>query len=168
MKEKIIKTCVFFVIAVLTVIGIYQVSKYETITMQAKDTNLKALEEAETTDIGTLADGEEDPETYSYHINTGTWEAIYGTNSYSLPVYQDFQIYCINPGSPLRFSYNLLYSQAAALVGNTYRSSCGDASTPYQGSTTPPRFVPVETNDLPVAAAYIVSDEAIGEWSEEK
>ncbi len=168
MKEKIIKTCVFFVIAVLTVIGIYQVSKYETITMQAKDTNLKALEEAETTDIGTLADGEEDPETYSYHINTGTWEAIYGTNSYSLPVYQDFQIYCINPGSPLRFSYNLLYSQAAALVGNTYRSSCGDASTPYQGSTTPPRFVPVETNDLPVAAAYIVSDEPIGEWSEEK
>ena len=166
MKNKIIKIGIFFAIILLTIFTIYQMNKYETINSYAKETNLKALEN---TGIGTLAPGEPDPNAYSYHTNTGIWEAIYGQNSFNLPIYGDFQIYCINPGSPLDYDYELLYDEAKALEGKTYQKDCGVcAEKPHNGEMTPPRYVPVETGELPPAIAYIVSDEPIGQWSEDK
>lgn len=169
MKNKFIKisllsTLILSIIALIT-FGFQKLIKYEVTTMQAKTINTKASSSG----TGNLASGEKNPNSYSYHVNTGTWEAIYGYNGFGIPYYSNFQIYCINPGSPLRYAYDLLYSEAKALEGKTYTKDCGQhADTPHDGEVTPPRFVPVGTYKLPVAAAYIVSDEPIGSWSEEK
>lgn len=168
MKNRIIKISLVLVFIALVVLGINRIVHYQVTAIQGNDASLNASSSSG----GTLAQGEKNPSSYSYHTNTGTWEAIYGYNSFGIAYYSNFQIYCINPGAPIRYAYDLLYSQAKALEGKTYTSSCryryGCADTPHEGEVTPPRFVPVGTYDLPVAAAYIVSDEPIGSWSEEK
>ena len=83
MKSKIIKIGIFFAIILLTIFAVYQMNKYEIINMYAKETNLKALGN---TAAGTLAPGEADPNTYSYHTNPGifTTDKV-SQNSFTLP-----------------------------------------------------------------------------------
>ena len=166
MKEKILRIGIFFTIMILTILGIYQVSKYEVISTQAKDTEPKALT---TVSPGTLAQGEKNPNNYNYHINAGSqWEALQFTSSF-IPMYQDFEIYCIQPGSRVLNIYQIRYANALAMVGHQYLSNCGHASTPREGDRTPPVYRPEgSAKKLPVAVAYIVSDEPIGAWSTEK
>ena len=119
-----------------------------------------------------LAEGETDPSTYSYHTHTGTFEALDHTGAPAyIAKYGDFQIYCINPGSPLRYSYDIRYDEALDWVGHEETAShtyYGHASEPKAGQVTPPVYKEAGTYELPVAAAYIVSDEPIGAWSLEK
>ena len=163
MKKKFIKTSLLILAIVVTILGITKIVKYEVVAMQGN------LSQANSSTGGTIAEGEQDPSSYSYNINTGTWEAIYGANQGGIAKLPGYQIYCINPGSPIKFDYQIRYADALKLVGKSYTIDCGQcAEKPNDGEKTPPVFVPVGTYDLPVAAAYIVSDEPIGEWSVEK
>ncbi len=174
MKKKVIKISLFCIailsVIALTAFGIYKIMKHEVSAIQAVASRMNAS----TSGAGTLAPGEQDPNNYSYHTDTGIWEWVrdYGTNSFNIAYYPDFQIYCINPGSPIRYTYNISYDRAKELEEQMYTSFCKDrygcADTPEEGKVTPPRFVPEGSYELPAAAAYIVSDEPIGEWSEEK
>ena len=170
MKGKITKICLLFAILVLAVLTIYHLTKYEVINVQAKETNFSALE---STDAGVLAEGEIDPDTYDYHIDTGgQWEALQ-FNDIFIPMYEDYQVYCIEPGVNINNLFHVRYAEALELIGKQYVSDCvlefGHAETPMEGLRTPAMFEPIgEAIKLPPAAAYIISDEPIGEWSLEK
>ena len=160
MKNRIIKTALIALIAGVSIFGISYF-----IQSQVK----AASNSTNTSTPGTLAQGEINPNGYNYHINTGQFEALSHTGApYYIATYGNFQIYCINPGAPIKFSYDIRYEDAKAMVGQKHNARCGCAATPRQGDVTPPVFTPVGTYTLPVAAAYIVSDEPIGSWSIDK
>ena len=169
MNKKIIKASMA-VILILTVIGsIYCLAKYTVstkTTMSASSLQMSANNGS----AGTLAAGEKNPNSYSYHTKTGEFEGNgNSTTAYKDPVYKDFQIYCIEPGSQLRYVHDISYAKALSLDGESYTRKCGThAKTPSEGATTPPVFREVGTYTLPVAAAYIISDNPIGGWSKEK
>lgn len=163
MKGKIIKVSLLLTTVVLIIFGIYQIFGYEVAKIQGISNDKNAA------GVGTLAAGERNPGSYSYNINTGTWEAVYGITGFGIPAFPGYQIFCINPGSPINYDYQLRYNEALALVGDTYTRDCGQhAAMPHNGEMTPPVYTPVGTYTLPAAAAYIVSDEPIGSWSAEK
>lgn len=86
MKNKIIKISVFFTIIILVIIAIiYQMTKLEVInTNIIRGSSLKTLETSN--NVGKLAEGELDPDAYSYHTNPGifTTDKV-SQNSFTLP-----------------------------------------------------------------------------------
>ena len=164
MKNKISKIGISTIVLILMLLGICQIAKYEINNTFEKAQDLKALNTAP----GNLMQGEKDPNNYNYNINTGTWEAIYGYTSYGVPYYKDFQIYCMEPGAAITYKYDIRYETAKAEDGKRYTKYRGHASVPHNGKTTPPVYSVIGKYDLPPAAAYIVSDEPIGKWSEKK
>lgn len=171
MKGKIIKISLFCIVAALAIFSIFQIIKNETINIKVSKSELQALS---STNVGTLAPGELNPDTYEYHIDTGIWEGDHSNRTeYAIFRYEDFQIFCIQPAARLRANGSTLtYSEALEIAGRTYTSSHtylnGHARTPYKGQRTPAVLFPVSTNDLPKLMAYVVSDEPFGEWSTEK
>lgn len=170
MKNRTIKIVLLIALITATIFGISSLIKSEVNAVRGQTVTARA---AGSSTPPQLAEGETNPDGYSYHTNTGTWEALNHTGAPAyIATYGDYQIYCINPGSPIRYSYEIRYNDALAMVGKEYTSSCryrnGCADTPREGDRTPPVFKPVGTYDLPVAAAYIISDEPIGSWTLEK
>lgn len=166
MKNKIIKASLVLIGIVLIVFGISKIVKYEVNAIQGSVSQTKASNSTGPT----LAQGEPDPNSYGYNINTGQWEALTSTGAPAfVPTYGNFQIYCINPGVPIRISdWKIRYAEAKALEGKTYSSGYGCASTPRVGQKTPPVYTPEGTATLPSAAAYIVSAPPVGQWSLDK
>ena len=171
MRKKLFKISGFIAFIIVIISGIYFLSSYAVNTKVSKTSAIQSQTNANTGSAGTLASGEKDPDKYSYHTRTGQFEAIYGTSDYSDPKYGDYQIYCIQPGAVLKFKYDISYAEAMALRGKSYTSDCiksGHGSTPHDGDTTPPVYTEIGTYPLPVAAAYIVSETPIGQWSRDK
>lgn len=123
MKNKIVKTTLMLVAITLIVCGIIQMIKYEIIAIQGNLYQMKA------STGGKLAAGEPDPSTYGYNINIGGFEAM-SSNEYGIATFSGYQIYCINPASPLNYEYEIRYADAVAMVGETHESSCGCAEEP--------------------------------------
>ena len=125
---------------------------------------------------GSIIQGEKDPAKYSYNIYTGIFNATTFINQKEwVPVYKDFQLYCIYPGEPIKYGQGISYNDAKELEGKTSYATSGHASTYMNGKVTRPRYYPVKNKDdktitykLPVAAAYIISDEPIGKYTSEK
>ena len=186
MKHKLIKISLLCMLVVLTIFGISRIVKYEISAIQGSTSAMNAS----TSNIGTLAPGEKNPNTYSYHTHTGTWVADGGNiTSYADPMYENYQIFCIQPGTELKYKYTIDYYAAleleekmeaqAAWKGYNYSRSCQGydhwgptfskhASTPNNGKYTQPVFSEAGTYSLSPAAAYIVSYYPLGEWSEDK
>ena len=171
MKEKILKIGVFTLFIITVIFGIYGISEYavKTHVSKASISKLETNANENGTTASTLAPGELNPNTYSYHIHTGQFEGVYGMTAYKDPIYKDFQIFCIQPGTALKYKYGLTYAEALQLEGKVSTKSCGKhAATTHDGDTTPPVFREVSSGTLPVAAAYIVSEEPLKEWSRDK
>ena len=170
MKNKIIKIGAFIIIIALVVLGYNKLITYGIKTMKGSVSQVNA-EPSEKGEIGKLIDGEENPGEYDYNVDTGEWEA-FNQNEYHIPTYKDFQIYCINPGSPLRYKWTIRWSEAKSLPYTTDSISCLDSGLdihPYEGDYTPPVYrVEPPIRELPHAAAYIVSDVPLKKWSPEK
>lgn len=163
MKKKIIKASLLLIGMLLIIFGISRIVKYQVVAVQGK----LAQTNASNVTSPTLSAGEKDPNRYSYHTHTGTWEALNHTGDPAyVATYGSFQIYCINPGAPIKYSYDMRYADALDLVGDEYTSRCGCARTPYQGKVTPPVFKEAGTYSLPPAAAYIISTS--GSWTLDK
>ena len=164
MKNKIIKMSLILLGIILIILGIVNIIKFEVSAIQGN------LNKVSSSTGGTLAAGETDPSKYSYNVNPGSFWAS-SANSYGIPNVSGYQIYCINPGSPLSYKQTITYADAAKHIGEWHVIACRDngcASKQDEGEMTLPLYTEAGTYDLPVAAAYIVSDEPIGEWSEEK
>ena len=168
MSKKLLKISGFIAFILVIISGIYFISSYAIDTQVTKTSAIQAQTNANTGSAGTLASGEKDPGKYSYKTRTGQFEAIYGMSEYADPLYPGYQIFCIQPGASLQFDYDIRYAQALSLNGKTYSAGCGCASTPYEGATTPPVYREIGTYPLPIAAAYIVSETPIGQWSKDK
>ena len=169
MNKKIIKASMILILILMVIGSIYCLAKYTVsnkTTMSASSLQMSANNGS----AGTLVAGEKNPNSYSYHTRTGEFEGDgNSTTAYKDPVYKDFQIYCIEPGTQLRYKHSISYSTAKSLDGNSHTRRCGThAATPNDGATTPPVFRENGTYTLPIAAAYIISDNPIGEWSKEK
>lgn len=167
--NKKIKLGLLVVIGIILVISGFNIVKND---MSAIEINGRKASTTSTVTGSKLVEGEIDPTTYNYKIHTGTWEGIKGDKDAGIPQLDGYQIYCIQPGTPLRFNYTITYEEALALAGKTYgpaQHKC--AATPRVGNITRPIFRP-ETDangndikyELPTAVAYIVSNEPIGKW----
>lgn len=167
-KKAIIISIITSIIIIASLLGILKFSFSEESTMGIDVEYSKAVLPSK----GKLADGELDPNTYPYHTHTGSFEALKHTSGGEVML-DGFEIYCINPGSPVSYAYEIRYAAAQALVG-TYTSSShtysnGHAPDPdHIGDRTPPYYVEDRTDELPPAAAYIVSDEPVDQWSLDK
>lgn len=162
MKTKITKIILLSVAIILMIFGIYQIFGYEVSKTQGISSQKNAV------GTGTLGKGEKNPSSYSYNINTGEWEAIYGSQR-DVPIYPGFQIYCMEYGLINNWEYQIRYNEALKLVGKKYKKECGQhAETPNVGDTTPPVYKPAGVYTLSPAQAYVVSDQPIGAWSDEK
>ena len=169
MNKKIIKASMILILILMVIGSIYFLSKY-TVSNKTTMSDSSLQLSANNGSAGTLVAGEKNPNSYSYHTRTGEFEGDgNSTTAYKDPVYKDFQIYCIEPGTQLRYKHSISYSTAKSLDGNSHTRRCGThAATPNDGATTPPVFRENGTYTLPIAAAYIISDNPIGEWSKEK
>lgn len=186
MKKKIIEVSLLFLVIILMIFGINRMIKYEITAIQGSATQARAS----TSSGGTLVAGEQNPSSYQYHINTGIWDGEVGgyyDTTFFVPKYKDFQLYCIQPGTALKFSGCMTYRKAKALLGGSKKKTDtrtnwnktqfkealqhyfnDNPNDDYIYNHTLPEFTPIGTYSLPVAAAYIISDKPIGEWSQEK
>lgn len=126
--------------------------------------------EVDIAEPGTLVPGETNPDNYNYHIDTGVFTTTTNTDYPSfVATYKDYEIYCTNPGGPIKYGYEISYEDALDMEGNTYTRSNGvHASTPREGDKTAPVFIPVSSGILPPAMAYIVSETPLNTWTLEK
>lgn len=197
MKNKIVKVILILIGIALVVFGINQIVKQEIVSVQGKSSLAKgstsgvlglnveenveanAIVNGETEDedkkidsavasIPKLAKGEIDPSTYGYNIHTGTFTVTKGGNSFNYPTLGGFQIYCINPAYSLDYKWQITWAKARELLGKKYQALCGCAQEPYEHYKTPISYSEDGDFVLSPAAAYIVSDEPIGSWSEDK
>ncbi|MCI9177822.1 MAG: hypothetical protein HFJ28_04545 [Clostridia bacterium] len=121
---------------------------------------------------GKPAEGETDPGSYNYNVNIPHFE-IKDTSQTTgdpewLPLYGNFEIYCIQPGVGLRYGWEVEYEVALSLVGKTFSSAHGCATLPHEGDRTPVQFTPEGGGTLSPAIAYIISDEPVGVWTRNK
>ena len=168
MKSKIIK--VVLLILILALIGFISINFNKSTVQAATSTGNVATS-------GKLVSGQPNPDTYNYHINTGNFEADTPGPTW-LPLYKDFQIYCIETHAIFWFDQWIWYSEALRVNGMEYTLDCRlggrHAVAPYEvneyyeeGYMTYPQVTPVSTSTLPPAMAYIVSDSP-DEWTLEK
>ena len=177
MKSRSLKVGFAIIIIILVVFVIFAFSKN---MAKAVDEDIITIKEP-----GTLVEGELNPDTYSYKVNTGTFEAIENTGPPAyVPLYGGFEIYCIYPGAHISYRHDIRLSEARELEGKTYQLPCRFrqvptienifpeeycASTPQDGATTPPVFEPVGgEQDLPPAMAYVVTIADLDTWTLEK
>ena len=177
MKSKSLKVGFAIIIILLVGFGIFDFSRN---VAKAVDEDIITIKEP-----GTLVEGELNPDTYSYIVNTGTFEAINNTGEPAhVPLYNGFEIYCIYPGAHISYRHDIRLSEARELEGKTYQLPCRFrqvptienifpeeycASTPQDGATTPPVFEPVGgEQDLPPAMAYVVTIADLDTWTLEK
>lgn len=176
MKDKILKGSILLIAVISIIVATFHIIKNE---VQATDTTAGASTTSGSAGVTTgvkRVSGETDPSTYAYKTHTGTWEAVEGYNSSGIPYHKGFDIYCINPGSPIRYGYQIRYAEkytydgkelppAKDIVDKTYtgiphaktptpNKACDPTVTPY---VTPPVFSEAGTFSLPAAAAFIVS-----------
>ena len=122
--------------------------------------------------IGELAPGEKNPNGYGYNINTGMFEAHeHYPPPHAIPIYGDFDIYCIEPGGEIKYSNSTLtYEQIKELDGKVYTDGkCkSEPSTPHNNEWSWPVFWPRGTGKLSPALAYIVSGDPVGSFSFDK
>ena len=163
MKSRTIKISLVLIAVILIIFGISRIVKHEVITVQGS-----AIQVNTTVSVGTLVAGEINPSTYNYNIYTGTFSIYNGGNSFNYPTLSGKQLYCINPAYSLDYGYQISWGDANALNGKNNYSSCGCASTPRIGQKTPILYSEAGEAFLSPAAAYIVSDEPFGSWSEDK
>ena len=99
MNKKIIKASMILILILMVIGSIYCLAKYTVsnkTTMSASSLQMSANNGS----AGTLVAGEKNPNSYSYHTRTGEFEGDgNSTTAYKDPVYKDFQIYCIEPGT---------------------------------------------------------------------
>ena len=89
---------------------------------------------------------------------------------YYTPIYGGYEIYCDEYGNyePPFKEGNIEYTEALEEEGKEYTKRHGCPSLPKNGKYTSPQFFPMGGGTLPPAMAYIISDEPVGSWSEEK
>ena len=115
--------------------------------------NNVVLEELAETDTETI-------QQYNYNIGLSEFEAT-ERNSWFIPIYGDYQIFCAHPGAQLRYAGSISYATAQSLVGTrTHSSSQGGGdhgSRPYNGQLTYPVYKAFYSGSLTPAMAYIAS-----------
>ena len=117
MKSKSFKVGFAIIIILLAWFAIFNFAKNEA---KAADGDIITIPEP-----GTLVEGELNPDTYSYRVNTGTFEAIENTGEPTyVPLYNGFEIYCIYPGAHISYRHDIRLSEARELEGKTYTLSC--------------------------------------------
>lgn len=121
MEHKNIKIIIpILIIGIILAVGYYFI-KNEVIAVDGQGSTRETYEETP----GKLADGELDPSTYYYHTNTGEFEAIdHIVELPDVPLYKDFEIYCIQPGPAIKYEYEIGYKQALALDGKEESHWC--------------------------------------------
>ena len=197
MKKKVIKISLFAIfITILTVFGIFNlINNISTAANGETSTQSSAKP-------GTLMAGEDDPSTYSYKTDFGTW--IYEPYTYQgkwyVPEKEGYQVYCISPDDHIKYAWEITWDEldlANAEMDNPRRASHGHATKyayHYTRSThtangygveqgegkdketgsrsndfrTPIKWEPTSTTDLTHAMAYVVSDETLGAYTDEK
>lgn len=165
MKDKSLKSVLLMIIAVMTILGIGVMIRNDVKAIEGQSNNNN---NGQTTQIpSTLVEGEIDPTKYAYNTDTGEWEAIH-EGGFAVPLYANYEIYCIEPGGRLTYKYDIRYATAQELDGKKYSGHCHCAPTPHEDDESPIVYRPAGTQELPVAAAYIISGEPIGKWSEDK
>ena len=116
---------------------------------------------------GTIVAGP-DPSGYSYNTDPGDFESTeIGNEESMLPTVTGYDIYCLQPGGPIRWNPSALtYAEAQALAnGSPYTSAHGCVTLSYEpGDQTYPNYFSDGTYTLPTAAAYIVSDPNTSEY----
>ena len=173
MKSKGIKIFSTILMTMLIIAGLFYIIKY----------NVQAVNTTGSGSGKVTSNGVQKTMGAMKNTGTGLWEALpESQNSFMLPTYAGYEIYCINPASALRYGYEIRYNQRyngqysaleykAHVPGGgeiPYKSSCGCASTIGEGLRTPPVYKEYDSGELSPAASYIVTEEPLGSWSEEK
>mgnify|MGYP005763206159 CR=1 FL=1 len=120
---------------------------------------------------GELLEGEPDPDSYSYDVLTASrWEALQVNGKYQIPAYGRFQIYCTHHGVAADvLDWDLRLAEALALDGKTYGPTTPPhAETPHEGEKSTTFYTIAGTSELLPWQAYVVSDEPINAYSDEK
>ena len=98
-KKTVIFIISAFILLILTLMGtlMYSFAKDTPVTTRAASRSVN-----QTVTSPTIVSGQPDPATYGYRTNRGNFEATeYNVNSYSIPTFEGFNIYCIEPGAGL-------------------------------------------------------------------
>lgn len=167
MEHKNIKVIIpILIIGIILVVGFYFI-KNEVIAVDSQVSTRTTYVKTP----GNLAEGEKEPSTYSYYIDTGEFEALERIPmAPNVPIYNGFDLYCLEPGDPIQYTYQIRLAEARNFVlrGEPYTGYCGCGNPPREGDFTPPVYKPISFHSLSRAAAYIVSDSPVGCFSLEK
>lgn len=126
MKKKIMKICLILLGIILVIFGINQMIKHEIVAIQGN------LSQSKSSNVGKLAAGELNPSIYNYNINIGKVEGTIGRGQY-----EGFQIYCIDPNTPINYGCSISYDDARSMVGKKHDAKCSCAETPSARTPNP-------------------------------
>lgn len=169
MKNKYLKICFILLMTSLITIGLFYFMKNN---VQAEGKEGKVTEKEIASKDSPVKD-----------TDTGTWEALpEDQNSFTNPTLDGFEIYCIQPNSSLLWNYDIRYDERyngnysakeyeAHVPGGgikPYISAHYHASKVGNGYQTLPVYEVESKGKLSPAAAYIMSADPMGEWTEEK
>ena len=122
-----------------------------------------------------LEDGQPDPDSFNYNINTPNGYEIKddpGEARFHLADIPGFQVYCIQPNSPLRYAWDKEWDDIESHPPhNQYKSGHWLSCFPtceYHMKFSPIRIFHAGQGNLSDAAAYIVSHDPATEWSQTK
>ena len=169
MKNKYLKICFIVLMTSLITIGLFYFMKNN---VQAEGKEGTVTEKEIASKDSPIKD-----------TDTGIWEALpEDQNSFTNPTLDGFEIYCIQPNSSLLWNYDIRYDERyngnysakeyeAHVPGGgikPYISAHYHASKVGNGYQTLPVYEVESKGKLSPAAAYIMSADPMGEWTEEK
>ena len=155
MKEKLVKS-VSIVLAMGTILGLGL-----------------SINKSYATQANRLQNGQPDLDSYGYNVNAPAEYEIKddpGASRWHLADIPGFQVYCIQPNSALKYNWDREWDDIMSHPPhNQTRSGCGaSASCSYDGDISPIHIFNRGISDLSPAAAYIVSEDPVGQWTEDK
>ena len=118
---------------------------------------------------GQLLEGEPDPNGYGYSL-CGDFEAFATNGKYKIPANGGYQIYCTSEGTDAdAYFWDLTKAEAEAHMGEVHGPTVpAHAEEPDKGLTSTTFYTVAGQGQLEPWQAYVVSDEPIGTYSDEK
>ena len=117
---------------------------------------------------GVLLEGEPDPNGYGYSL-CGDFEAFSTNGKYKIPANGSYQIYCTAEGTDAdAYFYDITKAEAEAERGKEYKAHAACAAPPLEGKYSTTFYTVAGQGKLEPWQAYVVSDEPIKAFSDEK
>ena len=172
MKKKILITTGILVVLILNLLVASGIFTNDVIAAENTNSSMSVSSSGAECQVqpGKLVDTYDAHGAGGYYL-CGDFESTSVNGSEEIPAYGDYQIYCTQEGTPadvLRPLGTLTKAEAEALDGYTDYNGHGEAEKPHEGEFSHTFFEGSGSGKLAPWEAYVISDEPLGVFSEEK